>query len=137
MAASDYAGEYSALYATDADGGDSADLATTVRATRPAGRQDFAYVQLSMSASAATAVVVVVLYNGARAASAPTTGFLIGTTPPQTATATAYRESSSGDYRAGILKFDLLGAPHYEVRVADPSSGTADIRTWTGPGTPS
>ena len=41
----------------------------------------------------------------------------------------------SGDYRGQILKFDLYNAPHYEVRVADPSAGSVDIRTWTHNGT--
>lgn len=135
---SNYAGGYSTLYATNADGGDSVDVTATVRATRPTnGPGTFAFVQLSHSASAATCVVHVLLFEEALAATTSTTGALIGVVAGQTSTATAYREGSgSGDYRGQILRFDTYGAPHYEVRVADPSSGSVDIRTWTGPGTP-
>lgn len=134
-----YSGGFGTLYGdANADGGDSADLTAAVRATRDAGGLGkFAFVQLSHSAAAATCVVHLVLYSEAVAASGSTTGKLIGVTAGQTSTATAYREGNgTGDYRGQILKFDLYNAQHYEVRVADPSSGSVDIRTWTSFGTP-
>lgn len=133
-----YSGGFDTAYATDADGGDSVDLTVAVRATRDAGGLGkFAFVQLSHSNATTTCVVHVVLYSESVAASGSTTGKLIGVSAPQTSTTTAYREGNgSGDYRGQILKFDLFNAPYYEVRVADPSAGSVDIRTWTHFGTP-
>lgn len=132
-----YSGGFDTLYATDADGGDSVDLTVAVRATRDAGGLGkFAFVELSHSNATTTCVVHVVLYSEAVAASGSTANKLIGVVAGQTSTATAYREGNgSGDYRGQILKFDLYNAPHYEVRVADPSAGSVDIRTWTHNGT--
>lgn len=133
-----YSGGFGTLYGENADGGDSVDLTVAVRDTRDAsGLGKFAFVQLSHSNATTTCVVHLVLYESAVVALGSTTSKLIGVTAGQTSTATAYREGNgSGDYRGQILKFDLYNAPHYEVRVADPSAGTVDIRTWTSSGTP-
>lgn len=111
---------------TNGDGGDSVDLATAItdRTFRATSGKPTICVSCELSASGATVAVACVLYtvsNGSRV--------LMGV-QTATATATVYRVTASGDYVAGLLFFDSSGAEVYEIRVADPSTGTVDVRSW-------
>lgn len=129
MAASDFPGGALTIYADNADGGDAASLATLVRATRPiSGRGRKIFVQLRHSGASTTCVVHVVLHHTSGAALAA--GSAVAVLAGQTSTATAYTDGTL--YYGNLLVFETYNAPHYEVRVADPSSGTVDVYTWTG-----
>ena len=113
---------------------DSVDTATTVRATRPIPRiGDDIYVQCEFATAAATCAITVLLYDDDLAASASTTGKLIGVAVPgtQTATAGSYRVSAAGAYHAPILLFVGGNAKAYEVRRAATSGGNVTVRAWT------
>lgn len=129
MAAADFAGGALTIYADDADGGDTASLATLVRPTRPiSGRGRKIFVQLRHAAAASTCVVHVILHHTAGAASAA--GSAVAVLAGQTSTATAYTDGTL--YYGNLLVFETYNAPNYEIRVADPSSGAVDVYTWTG-----
>lgn len=128
MAATDFPGGALTAYATTADGGDAASLATLVRATRPiSGRGRKIFVQLRFATGAATCAVAVILHHTAGAASAAGSAVAVMS---QTATATAYTDGTL--YYSSVLVFETYNAPHYEVRVADPSAGAVNVYTWTG-----
>lgn len=111
---------------TDGDGGDSVDLATAItgRSFVETKGKPTVCVNCEFNTTAATVVVACVLYTVVGG-----TRTLLGV-QTATATATTYRVSASGDYVANLLFFDTAGAELYEIRVADPSVGTVDVRAW-------
>lgn len=125
---------FGAAYIAAGSSADSVDTATTVRATLPipALGSDI-YVQCEFASAGATCAITVLLYDTDLAASASTTGAIVGVALPgtQTATAGSYRVSASGDYRAPILVFVGGNAKAFEVRRAATSAGNVTVRAWT------
>jgi hypothetical protein len=111
-------------YVTDRSSADSTALDAAVNSLVETHGRTSIFVHCRMSVAAATVALVAVLYDE------DATPIGIAAPGAQTATATSYRTDGSGDYWTQVLIFDAGAADSYEVRMAAPSSGTVDIRTW-------
>lgn len=122
--------EAPALLLNDGDGGDAYTWATPLRPSKTFGNPKAA-VYANLSVAAATVVIDCGLYH--YAPDTDTWTFLGKAGAAQTATATANTHTDgAGRFPATtILEFDTRGATHYDLRVADPSSGTVDLKSWT------
>lgn len=132
--------DHGTVYRSGCDGDDNASCTTaltaalcgtagSVPATSPRptnGRSTLQVGALFSGTTGTTAIVTCVLYryDGTMLQA-------VGATPV-TFTAGAYTTAASGStrYLAPQAAFDLAGATHYELRCANPSSGSVDLYCW-------
>lgn len=123
-----YSGSFNTLYLEDATQASANGLAASVNAVRPKKLDHNVYVECGMSDVAGTVAVTVILHAKEDGTAA------IGVAPPgtQTTTVGTMRDTANtGNYHAPILAFAGCRAPYYEVRIAAPSAGNVDLKTWS------